>query len=121
MARKILTVDDSPTVRQLLRTTLSDAGYDVVEAENGEQALKLVGDQEIDLLVTDLNMPKVDGITLIERIRQLPGKRFLPIIMLTTEGHEATRRRGKTAGASGWILKPFRPEQVLGVVRMVMP
>ncbi|PLX81407.1 MAG: two-component system response regulator [Desulfuromonas sp.] len=121
MGRRILTVDDSPTVRTLLNSTLSDAGYDVAEAENGEQALRMIGEDQFDMLVTDLNMPKVDGIQLIEEVRKLPGNRFMPIIMLTTESKDGVRQLGKRAGASGWIVKPFRPEQVLGVVRMVMP
>lgn len=121
MGRKILAVDDSPTVRQLLHLTLSDAGYDVVEAEDGEQALQKFSENQFDMLVTDLNMPNLDGIRLIEEVRKLPGNRFLPIIMLTTESKDGVRQQGKRAGASGWIVKPFRPEQVLGVVRMVMP
>ncbi|PLX81120.1 MAG: two-component system response regulator [Desulfuromonas sp.] len=121
MARKILTVDDSATVRQLLNMTLTDAGYDVTEAADGKQALSLVAENQFDMLVTDLNMPEIDGIKLIEEVRKIPGNRFMPIIMLTTESHEGVRKKGKIAGASGWIVKPFRPEQVLGVVRMVMP
>lgn len=121
MARKILTVDDSPTVRQLLHMTLSDAGYDVVEAADGEEALAKVRENQFDMLVTDLNMPKIDGIALIEAVRKIPGNRFMPIIMLTTESNDGIKKKGKTVGASGWIVKPFKPEQVLGVVRMVMP
>lgn len=121
MACKILTVDDSPTVRQQLGATLKEAGYEVVEAENGEDALKVFGDQHVDMLVTDLNMPKLDGLGLVEQVRKMPGNRFMPIIMLTTEANAEFRQKGKSVGASGWIVKPFRPEQVLGVVRMVMP
>ncbi|PLX83135.1 MAG: two-component system response regulator [Desulfuromonas sp.] len=121
MASRILTVDDSPTVRQLLGTTLMDAGYEVVEAKDGEEALKIMENQHVDMLVTDLNMPKLDGIGLVKQVRKLPGHRFMPIIMLTTETNDEFKRQGKVVGASGWIVKPFRPEQVLGVVRMVMP
>ncbi|PLX81110.1 MAG: two-component system response regulator [Desulfuromonas sp.] len=121
MARKILAVDDSPTVRQLLRLTLSEAGYEVYEAQDGGEALNMVREQQFDMLVTDLNMPQIDGIELIEQVRKIPGNRFMPIIMLTTETNDGIKQRGKLAGASGWIVKPFRPEQVLGVVRMVMP
>lgn len=121
MGKRILAVDDSATVRKALGMTLRGAGYDVVEAENGEDALRLFESQRIDLLVTDLNMPRLNGLGLIEKVRQLPGLRFLPIIMLTTESRQAMKEQGKSAGASGWLTKPFKPEQVLGVVRMVMP
>lgn len=121
MARTILTVDDSSTVRHSLKMTLTEAGYLVLEAEDGDQALEVIRANQVDMLVTDLNMPGMDGIRLIEEIRKIPGNRFMPIIMLTTESHDGIRQRGKLAGASGWIIKPFRPEQVLGVVRMVMP
>lgn len=121
MARKILTVDDSPTVRQLLKMTLTDAGYEVMEAADGREALSMVRQHQFDMLVTDLNMPQIDGIQLIEEVRKIPGNRFMPIIMLTTESHDGIRKKGKIAGASGWIVKPFKPEQVLGVVRMIMP
>lgn len=121
MVRRILTVDDSATVRQLLKTALAKAGYEVHEAADGLEALSIVRAQQFDLLVTDLNMPKMDGIALIEEVRQLPGNRFLPIIMLTTESQDDIRQRGKSAGASGWITKPFKVEQLLGVVRLVMP
>ncbi|PLX81125.1 MAG: two-component system response regulator [Desulfuromonas sp.] len=122
MARRILTVDDSSTVRQALGMTLRDAGYEVLEAEDGEEALRLFEAHEaIDMLVTDLNMPNLNGLGLIEKVRKLPGWRFLPIIMLTTESKQSLKDEGKRVGASGWLTKPFKPEQVLGVVRMVMP
>lgn len=121
MGKRILTVDDSATVRRALGSTLRDAGYDVLEAENGEAALELIGSQPIDMLVTDLNMPKLNGLDLIEKVRNLPGFRFLPIIMLTTESKPSQNPDGKRIGASGWLTKPFKPEQVLGVIRLVMP
>ena len=121
MGKRVMTVDDSATVRQVLQMVLSEAGYDVVEAVDGADALKKLSGQSVDMLVTDLNMPNVDGIDLIQQVRQKPGNRFMPIIMLTTESQPEKKSAGKVAGASGWITKPFRPEQLLAVVRMVCP
>jgi len=121
MGKRIMTVDDSATVRQVLQMTLKKAGYDVVEAVDGADALQKLSGESVDMLVTDLNMPNVDGIDLIQQVRRKPGNRFMPIIMLTTESQPAKKSAGKTAGASGWITKPFRPEQLLAVVRMVCP
>lgn len=120
MAKKIMTVDDSPTIRQMLSVALKGAGYEVVEAVNGQDALQKLEAEPVNMLITDLNMPQMDGIDLVRRVRQSPGLRFLPIIMLTTESQEAKRMEGKSAGASGWIVKPFKPEQLLKVVQMVM-
>jgi two-component system, chemotaxis family, chemotaxis protein CheY len=121
MAKRIMTVDDSSTVRQMMRFTLEDAGYEVLEAEDGVDALgKLSAGARIDMLITDLNMPNMDGIDLIRAVRKDGNYRFIPIIMLTTETQESKRQEGKSAGASGWIVKPFKPQQVLAVVRMVL-
>lgn len=121
MAKRIMTVDDSPTVRQMLSFTLEDAGYEVLEAVDGLDALgKLTTGEKVHMLITDLNMPNMDGIELIRAVRKDPTYRFIPIIMLTTETQESKRQEGKEAGASGWIVKPFKPQQVLAVVRMVL-
>jgi two-component system chemotaxis response regulator CheY len=121
MAKRIMTVDDSPTVRQMLNLTLEDAGYNVLEAVDGVDALhKLGAGEKVDMLITDLNMPNMDGIELIRAVRKDSANRFIPIIMLTTEAQESKRQEGKSAGASGWIVKPFKPQQVLAVVRMVL-
>jgi two-component system chemotaxis response regulator CheY len=120
MIRKIMTVDDSATVRQMLAYTLQDAGYEVIEAKDGVDALEKLKNESIQMLITDLNMPQMDGIELIREVRKSPGNRFVPIIMLTTESHEQKKKAGKTAGASGWIVKPFKPEQLLRVVKMVL-
>lgn len=120
MAKKIMTVDDSPTIRQMLGMALKGAGYEVVEAENGKDALNKLESEPVSMLITDLNMPQMNGIELIRNVRQSPGLRFMPIIMLTTESQEAKRQEGKAAGASGWIVKPCKPEQLLKVVQMVM-
>ena len=110
-----------PTVRQVLQMTLVQAGYEVVEAIDGEDALRLFTENNVDMLVTDLNMPNLDGIGLIKQVRQKPENRFMPIIMLTTESQPERRSEGKAAGASCWITKPFRPEQLLSVICMVCP
>jgi two-component system chemotaxis response regulator CheY len=121
MAKKmIMTVDDSNTVRQMLSFTLQDAGYEVIEAVDGADALTKLAGQSVHMLITDLNMPKLDGIGLIREVRKNPDNRFIPIIMLTTESQDAKKQEGKAAGASGWIVKPFKPQQLLAVVRMVL-
>lgn len=121
MGKRVLTVDDSATVRQVLSMSLTGAGYDVVEAGDGEDALIRFDTYTFDLVVTDLNMPRMDGIDLIRAIRKKAGARFLPIIMLTSESQPERKQEGKKAGASGWITKPFRPDQLLAVVRMICP
>jgi len=121
MSKRVMTVDDSATVRQVLRMALEGADYEVYEAEDGEDALQKLSGLDIDFLITDLNMPKMDGIELIRELRQTPGKRFMPIIMLTSESQPEKKREGKEAGASGWIVKPFKPAQLLAVVRMICP
>ena len=120
MGKIILTVDDSATIRQMLTLTLKDAGYEVVEAVDGEDALEKLAGNPVHMVITDLNMPKLDGIGLIREIRKIPQHRFIPIIMLTTESQESKKQEGKSAGASGWIVKPFKPQQLLSVVRMIL-
>lgn len=121
MGKRVMAVDDSATVRKVLQATLVEAGYDVVEAVDGADALEKLSGESVDMLVTDLNMPNVDGIGLIQEVRQKPGNRFMPIIMLTSESQPEKKNAGKAAGASGWITKPFNPDQLLAVVRMVCP
>jgi two-component system, chemotaxis family, chemotaxis protein CheY len=121
MTRRIMTVDDSSTVRQMMRFTLEEAGYEVLEAVDGTDAVrKFAAGEKVDMLITDLNMPHMDGIELIRSVRKDSTNRFIPIIMLTTETQDSKRQEGKSAGASGWITKPFKPQQVLAVVRMVL-
>ena len=119
--KKVMTVDDSITVRKVLCETLSAAGYDVIEAVNGRDAISKLEAQPVDVLVTDLNMPELDGVGLIRHVRGVAGNRFLPIIMLTSETQPEKRQEGKDAGASGWITKPFKPAQLLTVMRMICP
>ena len=123
MRKRILIVDDSATVRQVLASTLRGAEYDVDEAVDGQDAIDYLEKEEnksINMLITDLNMPMVDGIDLIRQVRRSSGFRFMPIIMLTTESQENKKQAGKAAGASGWVTKPFKPEQLLAVVNMIM-
>jgi two-component system chemotaxis response regulator CheY len=120
MLKTILTVEDSSTIRQLMNQTLVDAGYRVIEAHNGLEALERMADKKVDMLITDLNMPKMDGINLIRHVRKNSDNRFLPILMLTSENPEQRREEVKTAGASAWIAKPFKPTQLVKIVQMIL-
>ena len=122
MAKVILTVDDSASVRQMVRFTLAGAGYSVIEAVDGKDALvKLANPGNlVNLVITDLNMPNLDGIGLIRSVRANPACKGLPIVMLTTESQEVRKLEGKAAGATGWIVKPFATQQLLAVVRRVL-
>ena len=122
MAKTVLVVDGSPTMRQMVAFTLTNAGYQVVEAGNGKEAVgKVNGGAKPDLVVTDLNMPEMDGITLIKEIRKMPALKFTPILMLTTEASDDKKKAGQAAGATGWIVKPFNPEQMMAVIKKVLP
>ena len=116
-----MAVDDLATVRKVLQATLVSAGYEVVEAVDSADALEKLSDDSVDTFVTDLNMSSIDCIGLIQEVRQKPGNRFMPIIMLTSESQPEKKSAGKAAGASGWITKPFNLDQLLAVVRMVCP
>lgn len=120
MAKCILVVDDSETVRQVLQMTLANSGFHVVEAEDGHDALDKLAHNSIDMMITDLNMPNMDGLDLIKQVRQAGAHRFTPIVMLTTESSEEKKLAGREAGASGWIVKPFKPEQLLKVVKLIL-
>ncbi|MEO5356913.1 MAG: response regulator [Nitrospirae bacterium YQR-1] len=120
MSKTIMTVDDSASVRQMVSFTLKGAGYTVVEAVDGKDALAKLAVTPVNMVITDLNMPNLDGIGLIKGIRALPDFKFIPIIMLTTESQDSRKQEGKAAGATGWIVKPFKPDQLLGVVKKVL-
>jgi two-component system, chemotaxis family, chemotaxis protein CheY len=120
MSKVIMTVDDSASVRQMVSFTLRDAGYEVVEAVDGQDALAKVDNQALNMVITDLNMPNLDGIGLIRALRALPSCKFIPIVMLTTESQAEKKQEGKSAGATGWIVKPFKPEQLIAVVKKVL-
>ncbi len=115
----IMTVDDSPSMRMLLRAALSDLGYSVVEAEDGVHALEKLDGFQPDLLITDINMPRMDGFGLIAEVRG-QGRRSLPILVLTTESSDEKKQRARDAGATGWIVKPFHPEKLAAAIRRVM-
>ena len=121
MTKKILAVDDSKTMREMVSFTLKGAGYDVVEAEDGKLALAALGGVKVDAVITDLNMPNMNGFELIRALRADPAYKFTPILMLTTEGDDAKKQEGKAAGATGWIVKPFNPEKLVEVVKKVCP
>lgn len=115
--KTILTVDDSPSIRQMLAYVLSSNGYKVIEAEDGEQGLEFAKAQQADLVLTDQNMPKMDGIALIKALRSLPNYKKVPIMMLTTESSQALKQQGRDAGATGWMVKPFDPEKLLEMLK----
>lgn len=116
MGKTFLVVDDSASMRQLVTFALKDAGHEVIAAENGKDAIAKLGGAKIDMIITDLNMPEMDGITMIKQLRGMPNYKFTPIVMLTTESQDGKQAEGKAAGASGWIVKPFKPEQLMEVV-----
>ncbi|MBF0486826.1 response regulator [Candidatus Magnetominusculus dajiuhuensis] len=120
MAKVIMTVDDSASVRQMVAFTLKGAGYTVVEAVDGKDALAKLAQTQINMMITDLNMPNLDGIGLIKGVRAMPAYKFIPIVMLTTESQDSKKQEGKSAGATGWIVKPFKPDQLLAVVKKVL-
>ncbi|HLZ17970.1 MAG TPA: response regulator [Smithellaceae bacterium] len=120
MSKVIMTVDDSSSVRQMVAFTLKQAGYGVVEACDGQDALKKINGSGVQMIITDLNMPNLDGIGLIKGVRALPAFKFIPIVMLTTESQMEKKQEGKAAGATGWIVKPFKPDQLLAVIRKVL-
>jgi len=120
MAKVIMTADDSASVRQMVSFTLKQGGYEVVEAVDGKDALQKLSSNKVDMLITDLNMPNLDGIGLIKGARALANCKFIPIVMLTTESQDSRKQEGKAAGATGWIVKPFKPEQLMAVVKKVL-
>ena len=116
----ILAVDDSASMRQMVSFTLKGAGYDVIEAEDGQKALDKAKTGAVDLVLTDVNMPVMDGIELVKNLRTLPDYKFTPILMLTTESAGDKKVQGKNAGATGWLVKPFNPEQLHATNKKVM-
>lgn len=115
-----MTVDDSTSMRRMVSFTLAQQGYDIIEAVNGSEALEKLKKEKIDLLITDVNMPGVDGISLVKKVRDNPSCKFIPIIILTTESQAEKKQEGKKAGATGWIVKPFSPEQLVSFVKKVI-
>jgi len=119
--KKILLVDDSKTMLMSMEGVLKRAGFQTASASNGQEALQKLKTFKADLVITDLNMPGMDGITLIKEIKKLPGMRFKPVLMLTTESQQSKRQEAKAAGATGWLVKPVKPEELLAVVKQVVP
>ncbi|WP_077732414.1 MULTISPECIES: response regulator [unclassified Methylocaldum] len=122
MAKTILIVDDSASLRQVVSIALKGAGYDVVEARDGQDALTKLNGQRIHLIISDVNMPNMDGISFVREAKQLPAYKFTPVIMLTTESQESKMAEGKAAGAKAWVVKPFQPAQMLDAVsKLIAP
>jgi two-component system chemotaxis response regulator CheY len=122
MAKTILVVDDSSSLRQVVGIALKGAGYDVIEACDGKDALGKISGQKVHLIISDVNMPNMDGITFVKEVKKIPEHKFVPIIMLTTESQEAKKQEGQAAGAKAWVVKPFQPAQMLTAVsKLVMP
>lgn len=117
---KILAVDDSVSMRQMVAFTLKAAGHTVTDAADGKQALDLAQKESFDLVLTDVNMPVMDGITLTKELRALPAYRFTPILVLTTEAGADMKQQGRAAGATGWLVKPFNPDQLLNTLKRVL-
>lgn len=118
--RSILTVDDSASMRQMVAFTLKHAGYEVIEAVDGQDALEKVKDQPVDLVLTDQNMPRMDGLALVQRLRSMAQHRSVPILILTTESSDEMKQAGRAAGATGWLVKPFDPPRLLEVIGKVI-
>jgi two-component system chemotaxis response regulator CheY len=120
MTKTILAVDDSGSLRKMVAFSLEQAGYEVVQAVDGQDALHKAKVKTVDLVLTDHNMPVMDGLTLIKKLRELGSYQSVPILMLTTESSVEMKNEGKAAGANGWIVKPFHPEQLVSVVQKVI-
>ncbi len=120
MSSVILAVDDSASMRQMVRFTLESAGYEVIQAADGVEALDYAKGGKADLVLTDVNMPRMDGLTLVRELRGLSNYKGIPILVLTTEAGQDTKMQGKQAGATGWIVKPFNPEQLLATIQRVL-
>ncbi len=116
-----LIVDDSISIRQMVSFTLREGGFAVVEANNGQEGLERLDQGKFDVIITDLNMPIMDGITFIRQLRTRPASKYTPVLMLTTESQDTRKQEGRAAGATGWIVKPFNPEKLLNVIAKVLP
>ena len=121
MGKTIITVDDAATIRKMVAFTLRSAGHEVLEAQDGAIALNVLQSRSVDLVITDVNMPNMNGIELTRQLRLLPSFRRTPVLLLTTESDPAKKAEGRSAGATGWIVKPFSQEQLLAVVAKLLP
>lgn len=120
MAKSILAIDDSASIRQMVTFTLKSSGYEVVEAVDGMDGLEKAKGKTFNLILTDQNMPRMDGLTLIKNLRALPQYKTVPILMLTTESSDAMKQQGRAVGATGWLVKPFDPQKLVEVVKKVI-
>jgi two-component system chemotaxis response regulator CheY len=120
MAKSALVVDDSKSLRQMVTFALQQAGFEIIEADNGATALKALEGKRVNLVISDVNMPVMDGLTFVKKLRALDGYKFVPVLMLTTESGDSKKAEGKAAGATGWIVKPFDVPQLLEVVKKVV-
>jgi two-component system chemotaxis response regulator CheY len=120
MSKTIMIVEDSSTMRQMVGFTLKRSGYEVIEAVDGADAMGKINGKPIHMIITDVNMPNMDGIEFVRNVRQNPTCKFTPIIMLTTESQQDKKNEGRAAGATGWIVKPFSPEHLMAVVKKVI-
>jgi two-component system chemotaxis response regulator CheY len=122
MSKTIMIVDDSASIRTVVGIALRGAGYAVIEAKDGQDAINKLTGQKVNLIISDVNMPIMDGITFVKNVKTMPAYKFTPIIMLTTESDESKKREGQAAGAKAWVVKPFKPEQMLSAVqRLCLP
>lgn len=122
MSKTIMIVDDSASLRQVVSIALKGAGYQTIEACDGRDALSKLNGERIHLIISDVNMPNMDGISFLKEVKKLPGYKFTPVIMLTTESQEAKKAEGQAAGAKAWVVKPFQPQQMLAAVgKLIMP
>ena len=122
MGKTVLIVDDSASIRQVVSMTLKGAGYDVIEGCDGKDALTKLDGRKVHLIISDVNMPNMDGITFLKNVKQLPAYKFTPVIMLTTEAGEGKKEEGRAAGAKAWVVKPFQPAQMLAAVsKLILP
>jgi two-component system chemotaxis response regulator CheY len=122
MAKLIMIVDDSASMRRVVGIALKGAGYEVIEGCDGKDALAKLTGQKVHLIISDVNMPVMDGIAFLKAVKQMPAYKFTPVIMLTTESAEEKKREGQSAGARAWVVKPFQPEQLVGAVqRLCLP
>lgn len=122
MAKTIMVIDDSASMRQVVSMTLKKAGYDMMEACDGKDAIGKLSGQKVHLMICDVNMPNMDGISFLKAVKEMPSYKFTPIIMLTTESQETKKMEGKAAGAKAWMVKPFKPEQLLEAIsKLILP
>ena len=122
MAKTVMIIDDSPSIREVVGIALRGAGYKMLEACDGQDALDKLDGIKVHLIICDVNMPIMDGITFVKEIKKIPDHKFTPIIMLTTESREARKQEGQMAGAKAWVVKPFRPAQMLNAVsKLILP